>query len=153
MLPPPWDFPGKSTGVGCHCCCHCHYPTSCVYEFHYSRKLISLVVKNLPANAGDVRDAGSSPRSGKKIPLRRHGNPLQYSCLENPMNRGTWWATAHKISKSQTCLKRLSMTQEEPYISGIIQYLSFCDQLISLSIMSLRFIHIAYRILFLFKAE
>ena len=56
-------------------------------------------VKNTPANAGDLRDVGSvlglvrSPRGG-------HGNPLQYSYLENPMDRGAWWATVHKVAKS-----------------------------------------------------
>ena len=48
-----------------------------------------LVVKNLPANAGDIRDTGSIPASGRS-PGGRHGNPLQYYCLENPMDRGAW---------------------------------------------------------------
>ena len=55
---------------------------------------MALVVKNVPANAGDVRDAGSIPGSG-----RGHGNPLQYSCLENSLDRGAWKATVHGISK------------------------------------------------------
>ena len=50
-----------------------------------------LVVKNLPANVGDIRDVGSIPRSGRS-PGGEHGNPLQYSCLENPMDRGAWLA-------------------------------------------------------------
>ena len=50
---------------------------------------VELVVKNLPANAGDLRDTGSIPGSGR-TPGERHGNPLQYSCLENPMERGAW---------------------------------------------------------------
>ena len=58
-------------------------------------------VKNLPANAGDIRDAGSSPGSGRS-PEGGHGNPLWYSCLENSMDRGAWWATVHGIAKSQT---------------------------------------------------
>ena len=49
------------------------------------------MVKNLPANAGDVKDVGSIPRSGRS-PGGGDGNPLQYSCLENPMGRGTWRA-------------------------------------------------------------
>ena len=53
---------------------------------------VVLVVKNLPANAGDVRDTGSISVLGRS-PGGAHGNPLQYSCLENPMNRGVWWAT------------------------------------------------------------
>ena len=52
------------------------------------------VVKNLPANAGDPGDAGLIPGSGKS-PGEGNGNPLQYSCLENPMDRGAWRATVH----------------------------------------------------------
>ena len=69
-----------------------------------------LVVKNSLANAGDIRDAGlisGSERSSGS----RHGKPLQYSCLENPMDRGTWLATVHGITKNQTWLKLLSTAQ------------------------------------------
>ena len=59
------------------------------------------MLKNLVANAGDIRDMGSIPGSGRS-PGGGHGNPLQYSCLENPMDRGPWWATVHRVSKSQT---------------------------------------------------
>ena len=52
-------------------------------------------------NAGDAGDMGSIPASGRS-PGEGHGNPLQYSCLENPMDRETWWATDHGIAKSQT---------------------------------------------------
>ena len=69
---------------------------------------MALVVKSLPANTGDLRDAGSIPGLGRS-PGGGHSNPLQYSCLENPMGRGAWWATVHRVSKSQTRLKRLSM--------------------------------------------
>ena len=65
---------------------------------------MALVVKHPPANAGDIRDMGSIPGSGK-TPGGGHGNPLQYSCLENPMDRGTWQAVVHRITKSQTQLK------------------------------------------------
>ena len=65
------------------------------------------MVKNPPANAGDVRDAGSIPGSGKS-PGGGHGNPLQYSCLENPLDRGAWRAPLHEVIKSQTRLKQLS---------------------------------------------
>ena len=58
-----------------------------------------LVVKNPPANAGDVRGEGSIPRSGR-FPGGEHGNPLQYPCLENPMDRGAWWATVHSVTQS-----------------------------------------------------
>ena len=60
-----------------------------------------LVVKNLLANAGDVRDAGSIPGSGRS-PGEGNVNPLQYSCLENPMDRGDWQATVHGVAKNQT---------------------------------------------------
>ena len=56
---------------------------------------VGLVVKNLSANAGDLRDLGLIPGSGRS-PGGGHGNPLQYSCLENPVDRGTWRATVHR---------------------------------------------------------
>ena len=59
------------------------------------------MIKNLPANAGNARDTGLIPGSGR-FPGRENGNPLQYSCLENPMDRGAWWATVHGVVKSQT---------------------------------------------------
>ena len=68
---------------------------------------VALVVKNLPANAGDIRDMGSIPGSGRS-PGGGHGNPLQYSCRQNHMDRGAWWATVHSVTKSQTWLKWLS---------------------------------------------
>ena len=68
---------------------------------------VALVVKNLPACAGDLRDVSSIPGSGRS-PGGEHGNPLQYSCLENPMDRGAWQATVHRVPKSRTQLKQLS---------------------------------------------
>ena len=68
---------------------------------------MALVVKNLTANAGDIRVMGLIPGSGRS-PGGGHDNPLQYFCLENPMDRGAWWATVHKVAKSQTQLKRLT---------------------------------------------
>jgi len=62
------------------------------------------VVKSLPANAGDLRDAGLIPGLGRS-PGEGHGNPLHRFCLENPMDRGAWWAIVHGVSKSQTRLK------------------------------------------------
>ena len=59
------------------------------------------VVRNLPANAGTTGDAGSVPGSGRS-PGEGHGNPLQYSCLKKPMDRGAWRATVPGIAKSQT---------------------------------------------------
>ena len=66
---------------------------------------VVLVVKNLPA--GDVRDVGLIPGSGRS-PGEGNGKPLQYSCLENLMDRRAWWATGYRVTKSQTRLKRLS---------------------------------------------
>ena len=57
-----------------------------------------LVVKNSPANAGDARHVGLSPGSGRSLE-EGNGNPLQYSCLENSMHRGAWWATVHVVTK------------------------------------------------------
>ena len=62
-----------------------------------------LVVKNPPANAGDIGDVGSVPVLGR-FPGGGHGNPLQYSYLENPMDRGAWRATVHGVTKSLTGL-------------------------------------------------
>ena len=56
------------------------------------------MIKNLPANAGDVREAGSIPGSGRS-PGGGNGYPLPYSCLENPMDRGTWRATVHGVTR------------------------------------------------------
>ena len=61
----------------------------------------ALVVKSLPANAGDARDTGLMPGSGR-APGGGLGNPLQYSCLENPMDRGVWRGTVHGVARSQT---------------------------------------------------
>ena len=62
-----------------------------------------IVVRNLPANAGDAGEIDSIPGSGKN-PRKGNGNPLQYSCLENPTDRGAWQATVHGVPKSQTQL-------------------------------------------------
>ena len=56
------------------------------------------MVKNLTANAGDIRDKGLTPGLGRS-PEGEHGNTLQYSCLENLMDRGAWWATVHGVAK------------------------------------------------------
>ena len=106
---------------GCQGCVdvHKHQGRSISLFMHHSEiriyvKLVSvwtsqvaLVVKNPPTNAGDVRDSGSIPGWGRS-PGGGHGNPLQYSCLENPMDRGAWRATVPGITKSRTGLKWLS---------------------------------------------
>ena len=68
------------------------------------------VVKNLPANAGDPRDVGSIPGSGRS-PGVGGGNPLQYSCLEISMDRGAWWVTVHRTAKSRAGLSNGAYTQ------------------------------------------
>ena len=65
---------------------------------------MELLVKSPPANSADMGDAGSIPEMGSST-KGRHGNPLQYSCLKNPMERGAWWAIVHREPKSQTRLK------------------------------------------------
>ena len=65
---------------------------------------VALVVKNPPAKAGDISDLGSVPESGRS-PGGRRGNPLQSSCLQNPLGRGAWRATAHRVAKRWRRLK------------------------------------------------
>ena len=72
------------------------------------------MVKNPPANAGDIRDTGSILGSGRS-PAGGHGNLLQYSCLENPMDRRAWWATGHRVTQSQTQLSDLACVQGKVY--------------------------------------
>ena len=62
----------------------------------YGASQVALMVKNQPANAGDIKDSGSIPGCGRS-PGGGHGNPLQCSYAENPMNRGTWWAPVHRV--------------------------------------------------------
>ena len=62
---------------------------------------MALVVKNLSANAGDIKDTGSVPGLGRS-PGGEHGTPLQYFCLENPMDREAWWATVHGVAHLDT---------------------------------------------------
>ena len=72
------------------------------------------VVKNSPANAGAARDRSSIPGSGRSFGVG-NGNPTQYSCLENSMDRGTWWAPMHGVSKRQTRLSNWAHTQKTGY--------------------------------------
>ena len=68
------------------------------FHFRFGTSQVALVVKNLPANAGDlgsIRGSGRSPGEGT-------GNPLRYSCLGKPMDRGAWWPTFHRVAKSRT---------------------------------------------------
>ena len=70
---------------------------------------MALVVKNQPATAGYVRDTGLIPGLGRS-PRGENGNPSQHSCLENPMDRGAWQATVHRVAQSWTRVKGLSMS-------------------------------------------
>ena len=101
VLPLPWLWlsiflPPSSTTCVCVCVCVC----ACVYTYVWASQ-VALAVKNLPANAGDVRDEGLIPGSGRSLG-GGHGNPLQYSSLENPMDKGAWLATIHRVPKSWT---------------------------------------------------
>ena len=73
---------------------------------HWASQVV-LVVKNPPDNEEDKRYTGSISGLGRS-PGEEHGNPLRYSCLKNPMDRGVWWATVHCVTKSQTQTKQLS---------------------------------------------
>ena len=66
----------------------------CVSRCVYGASQVALVVKNMPANTGDERDMDLIPGSGRS-PGGWYGSPLQFSCLDNPMDRGAWWATVH----------------------------------------------------------
>ena len=65
------------------------------------------VVKNLPASIGDTGDTGSIPETGRS-PGAGNGNPLQYSCLENPVDRGGWWATVHGVAKESDTTEHIT---------------------------------------------
>ena len=83
----------------------------CAFYYMYTipwTSQVALVIKILPVNAGDVRDPGSIPGL-RRSPGGGHGNPLQYSCLENPIDRGTWQATVHGVAKSWTRLKQFGL--------------------------------------------
>ena len=75
-----------------------------ILGYHLCASQVVLVVKKLPANAGDIRDAVLIPGLGRS-PGGGHGNPLQYSCLENSMDRAARWSTVRRVAKSQTRLK------------------------------------------------
>ena len=84
----PWDFPGKSTGVGCHC-------------------LLRILYIENPKDS--IRNLLELISEFSKVAGERNGNPLQYSCLENPVDGGAWWAAVHGVVQGQTRLKRLSV--------------------------------------------
>ena len=71
------------------------------FSFNSWASQVALVVKNLPANSGDIGDVVSIPGLGRS-PGEGNHNPLRYSCLERPMDRGAWWATVHGVTESDT---------------------------------------------------
>ena len=81
------------------------------------------MIKNLSANAGDTRDTGSILGSGRS-PGVGNGNPLQYSCLENPIDRGAWWVIDHQVAKSWTQLSLYAHTHTHTHTqkAGGMQY-------------------------------
>ena len=96
--------------------CACMIMWICLKPAYMDRaSQVGLVVKNLPANAGDV---GSIPGSGRS-PGEGNGNPLQYSCLENSMDRRTWWATVHGVTKSQTWQSTYTHTHTHTHTHGL----------------------------------
>ena len=97
-----------------------HIIISCL--FYYWASQVVLVVKNPSINAGNIRDTGSLPGSGR-LPGGGHGNPFQYSGLENPTERGAWWAAVYRVAKSRTHLKQLS-THTDIIISVIFTCIS-----------------------------
>ena len=99
------------------------------------------VVKNKPANAGDIRDVGSIPGLGRS-PRERNSNPFQYSCLENCMDIGAWWATStgsQRIRHDWTCIHYLNVSNiwpahfqlSFPYLWQKLQFKSYCLSLYS----------------------
>ena len=93
---------------------------------------VALVVKNPPANSGDIRDVGLIPGSGRS-PEGRHGNPLQYFYLENPKDRGAWWATVYRVAQSWTLLKWLSLHAPYTDVQWIMKQFT-CSVFIQFSI-------------------
>ena len=86
---------------------------------------MTLVVKNTPTNAEDIKDTNSIPGLGRS-PGGRHGNPLQYSSLENSMDREAIWATVHGVAKSRTRLKQFSMHASEAEEVIEVRFASQC---------------------------
>ena len=83
------------------------------------------MVKALPANAGELGDLSFIPRP-ERSPGGKNGNPLQYSFLENPMDRGVWWATVHRVAKNQTQVSMHAMFFPRPLQLFSIHFLGWC---------------------------
>ena len=89
------------------CGLECGASDFCSYEVGWGPSQVVRAVKTPPTTVGDIRDPGSIPGSGRS-PGVGQGNPLEYSCLKNPMDRAAWRALVHRVTQSQTRLKRLS---------------------------------------------
>ena len=96
----------------------------------YMASQVALVVKNLLANAGDIKDMGLIPGSGRS-PGGGHGNPLQCSCLENPRDGGAWWAAVYGVAQSRTQLKRLSSSSSSSSSSRMPLEVTYEGEVIS----------------------
>ena len=108
---PPWILPGSLK---------LWLPPSSPSSVSWALR-VALVVKNLPARllmAGDGRDCGFSPWAGRS-PAEGNGNPLQYSCLENPIDRGAWWAALHGACKGSDTSERVDMHTQAPSLPGV----------------------------------
>ena len=108
--PRRWDL-SHNISLSCKTAHNMHFTPVIPFapDYHLSgASQVALVVKNPSAIAGDIRDVSLIPGLGRSSG-GGHGNPLQYSCLENPTDRRAWWATVHRFTKKQTPLKRLSM--------------------------------------------
>ena len=106
------------------------------------------MAKNPPAHAGDLRDAGLLP-GWRRVPEEGHGNSLQYSCLEKPMERGAWWATVHRVAELDMTegiwhpwhtnyIINLPMCYCCYYLTGLIYFLSLAVGMIILAIRLLK---------------
>ena len=118
-LPCPWSSPTKNTGVGCYSLLQGIFPTrglnlgllhcrQTLYSLSTREAIleasqVALEIKNLPANAGDIKGVGSIPGSGRSSGGGQR-NSFQYSHLENSMDRGAWWVTVHEVTKSRIWL-------------------------------------------------
>ena len=103
-----------------------------------------LVVKNLPTDTGDTREVGSIHGSGRS-PGRGHGNPVQYSCLENSMGRRVWWVTVYGVTKSWTRLStqvHRAVTRSESYFLNTLYILFWKLKTVTCNLCSLTRVHI-----------
>ena len=111
-----WGFPAGTSGK--EPACQCRRLKRCRFDL-WVRK----IPWRRPANAGEVRDMGSIPGLGRS-PGGRHDNPLQYSWLENPMDRGAWWALVHRVAKSWIQVKWVSTRTHTHIIMIKFEYLN-----------------------------